>query len=48
VARAIGVEGISKTELSRICGELDERVGAWLNRPLDVGPIRLCGSTRCR
>jgi putative transposase len=38
VARAMGVEGISKSQVSRICGELDELVAAWRNRPLDAGP----------
>jgi transposase-like protein len=32
------VEGISKSQVSRICGELDELVAAWRNRPLDAGP----------
>jgi len=30
--------GISKSQVSRICGELDELVAAWRNRPLDAGP----------
>jgi transposase-like protein len=38
VARAMGLEGISKSQVSRICGELDELVDAWRNRPLDAGP----------
>jgi putative transposase len=38
VARAMGLEGISKSQVSRICGELDELVAAWRNRPLDAGP----------
>jgi putative transposase len=38
VARAMGLEGISKSQVSRICGELDEAVAAWRNRPLDAGP----------
>jgi putative transposase len=45
VARAMGVDGISKSQVSRICGELDELVSAWRNRPLDAGPTPLCGST---
>ena len=33
---ALGVEtGISKSEVSRICAELDEEVAAWASRPLD-------------
>jgi putative transposase len=41
VARAMGIEGISKSQVSRICGELDELVDAWRNRPLDTGPYPL-------
>jgi putative transposase len=41
VARAMGIEGISKSQVSRICGELDEVVEAWRNRPLDAGPYPL-------
>jgi putative transposase len=46
VARAMGIDGISKSQVSRICAELDEVVDAWRNRPLDAGPTRCCGSTR--
>ena len=38
VAKAMGVEGISKSQVSRMCAELDEVVDAWRNRPLDAGP----------
>jgi transposase-like protein len=38
VAKAMGIEGISKSQVSRICSELDELVEAWRNRPLDAGP----------
>jgi transposase-like protein len=38
VAKAMGLEGISKSQVSRICAELDEVVAAWRNRPLDNGP----------
>jgi len=34
----MGLDGISKSQVSRICGELDELVAAWRNRPLDAGP----------
>jgi transposase-like protein len=37
----MGIEGISKSQVSRICGELDELVAAWRNRPLDTGPYPL-------
>jgi putative transposase len=38
IAKAMGIDGISKSQVSRICGELDEAVAAWRNRPLDRGP----------
>jgi putative transposase len=38
LVRALGCDGISKSEVSRICGELDGVVEAFRNRPLDVGP----------
>jgi putative transposase len=41
VARAMGIDGISKSQVSRICAELDELVDAWRNRPLDAGPYPL-------
>src|SRR5690606_35858441 len=34
----MGIEGISKSQVSRICADLDELVEAWRNRPLDAGP----------
>lgn len=38
VARAMGIDGISKSQVSRICVELDEIVEQWRSRPLDKGP----------
>ena len=38
IARAMGIDGISKSQVSRLCAELDEVVAAWRNRPLDAGP----------
>jgi transposase-like protein len=46
VARSMGLEGISKSQVSRICAELDEVVEAWRSRPLDTGPYPLVWSTR--
>lgn len=34
LVKALGVDGISKSEVSRICGGLDERVAAFRNRTL--------------
>jgi putative transposase len=41
VARAMGIEQIPKSQLSRVCQELDELATAWRNRPLDSGPYPL-------
>jgi putative transposase len=34
-AMGMGMEGISKSQVSRLCGELDEKVQTFLNRPLE-------------
>ena len=36
-SRALGMGGVSKSQVSRLCAEIDERVQAFLNRPLE-GP----------
>lgn len=38
LVQALGCEGISKSQVSRICEELDRVVEAFLTRPLDGGP----------
>lgn len=38
VAAQLGVENLSSSQVSRLCGELDELVEAWRTRPLDAGP----------
>ena len=43
--KALGLDGISKSEVSRICGELDPLVAAFRTRPLTAS-IRISGSTR--
>jgi transposase-like protein len=40
LVQALGCEGISKSQVSRICSELDAVVGSFLGRPLDGGPYR--------
>ncbi len=35
LVQAMGMTGISKSQVSRLCSEIDERVGAFLNRPLE-------------
>ena len=38
VVKAMGIEGISRSQVSRMAGELDEQVAACRNRPVDAGP----------
>ena len=40
LVKALGYEGISKSQVSRICSELDGVVDSFLDRPLDGGPYR--------
>src|SRR6267142_446638 len=35
LVKALGMTGVSKSQVSRLCGELDERVGAFLNRQIE-------------
>jgi len=35
LVKAMGMEGVSKSQVSRLCGEIDERVNAFLTRPLE-------------
>src|SRR5271169_276148 len=35
LVRAMGMSGISKSQVSCLCGEIDERVNAFFNRPLE-------------
>ncbi len=36
------IQGISKSEVSRLAAELDERVAEFRGRPLETGPYRYC------
>jgi transposase-like protein len=36
LVKAMGMTGISKSQVSRLCAEIDERVQAFLNRPLEI------------
>jgi putative transposase len=40
LVKAMGIEGISKSEVSRLAAELDERVAEFRTRPLESGPYR--------
>jgi putative transposase len=33
--QAMGCTGVSKSQVSRLCGEIDERVNAFLTRPIE-------------
>jgi transposase-like protein len=35
LVKAMGMSGISKSQVSRLCGDIDERVHAFLDRPLE-------------
>jgi putative transposase len=35
LVKALGIEGISKSQVSRLCGEIDARVQAFLTRPIE-------------
>lgn len=40
LVKAMGIEGISRSEVSRLAGELDGKVAEFRERPLDAGPYR--------
>jgi putative transposase len=35
LVKSLGMTGISKSQVSRLCEEIDERVGAFLSRPIE-------------
>jgi transposase-like protein len=35
LVRAMGGSGVSKSQVSRLCAELDQRLGAFLSRPIE-------------
>ena len=35
LVKALGMSGVSKSQVSRLCEEIDERVGAFLSRPIE-------------
>ena len=35
LVKAMGMTGVSKSQVSRLCGEIDDKVAAFLNRPLE-------------
>ena len=42
LVQAMGMSGISKSQVSRLCGEIDDKVAAFLNRPLEGEWPHLC------
>ena len=40
LVKAMGIDGISRSEVSRMAAELDARVAEFRERPLDAGPYR--------
>jgi len=36
LVKAMGMTGISKSQVSRLCSEIDDKIGAFLDRPLEV------------
>ena len=40
LVKAMGIEGMSKSEVSRLAQELDQKVAEFKERPLDQGPYR--------
>ena len=45
LAQAMGLQGISKSTVSKLCKDIDERVNEFLNRPL-TGDWPMSGSTQ--
>lgn len=43
LVKSLGMTGISKSQVSRLCEEIDERVNAFLDRPSKASG-RICGS----
>jgi putative transposase len=35
LVKAMGMSGVSKSQVSRLCEEIDEKVKAFLNRPIE-------------
>jgi len=35
LVKAMGMTGISKSQVSRLCSEIDDKIGAFLDRPLE-------------
>ena len=42
LVQAMGMSGISKSQVSRLCGEIDDKIKSFLDRPLE-GDWPICG-----
>jgi transposase-like protein len=45
LVKAMGMEGISKSQVSHLCAEIDERVHTFLGRPIESLPLRRRGAS---
>ena len=45
LVQTLGIEHLSKSQVSRMAKDLDAEVAAFRNRPLDAGPYTCVGST---
>lgn len=45
---AMGMTGISKSQVSRLCGEIDDKVKAFLGRPIGKPPVDAAFPDRVR
>jgi hypothetical protein len=43
LVRALGMDGISRSQVSRLCEEIDEKVKPFLGRPIEGDALRLAG-----
>jgi len=48
LVKAMGMSGISKSQVSRLCQEIDERVKAFLERPIEGGAAQGSGDAQHR
>ena len=48
LVQAMGMSGISKSQVSRLCGEIDDKIQSFLDRPLEgEWPYSLAGCDLC-
>lgn len=48
LVKTLGIEGISKSQVSRMAKTLDDEIASFRNRPWTAVPTRICGSTPLR